>query len=216
MQPKRVPRIPIWILPVLYLSGCGLTDAHIDLGYYPEPTEKSPLSTVNPMRVSLHVDDQRPPTERNWVGNKRNGFGMVTAWIKSNKDPTRVVHEALKNEFILSGHKVTESAEDPSDLIVEIGLKRYWGDARMHFWEIEAIATIDTQIDIREMNKSPMLSRTLQSTFRESRQIMTDGAYESVLNGALREFIRNFSRDPSILKALREGRGQDDKPRDGG
>lgn len=120
----------IYLFGAVFLSGCALTDAHIDLAYLPEPEKKSPLGTISPMRVALQVEDQRPPGERQWVGNKRNGFGMVTAWVRSNKEVTAIVQDALKNELIYNGHKVVDAKEAPSDVGILVGLKRYWSDAR--------------------------------------------------------------------------------------
>ena len=66
------------------------------------------------------------------------------------------------------------------------------------------IGTVDADIIIRDPKKnSEKISRSINGTFRESRQIAVDEAYESVLYGALAEFVRNFSRNPDILKALR-------------
>lgn len=198
---NRLLRISLF--GAVFLSGCALTNAHIDLAFLPEPEKKSPLGTISPMQVALQIEDQRPAGERQWVGNKRNGFGMVTAWVKSNKEVTSVVYDALKNEFLINGHKVVEAKETPSDLLIHIGLKRYWSDISIHFWDVEVIGTLNADVTIRDRRKDlAFLSRPMQSAFRESRQIVTDGAYESVLNGALAEFVRTFSRDPGLLKAL--------------
>jgi hypothetical protein len=63
---------------------------------------------------------------------------------------------------------------------------------------------LDTEIAISNgTDQNPLASKPLNSTYRESRQMALDGAFESALNGALLEFIRNFSRDPSVLEALR-------------
>ena len=49
---------------------------------------------------------------------------------------------------------------------------------------------------------SPFLSKQIASTFRDSHHFALKGAYESILNGVLAEFVRNCFYDPSILKAL--------------
>ena len=195
----------IWLVLAVMASGCALTNAYIDLAYLPEVEKKTPLALISPMKITLAVEDQRPADERSWVGNKRNGFGMVTAWVKSNKQVTTVVQDAVKGELVNNGHTVIDAAEGPSDIGIFVGLKRYWSDARMHFWDIEMIGTLQADVSIRDhQNNAVNLARPLVGAFRESRQIATDGAYENVLNGALGEFIRSFSRDPAVMKALKE------------
>ena len=190
------------------LSGCAYTTAHVSLAYVPEAAKKSPLRTIKPMVFALQVEDQRDVRGGGWVGHKRSGFGAVTAEVKSNKEVTTILHDALRNELSSNGHRVvhTEEAEQaPSDVLIHVGLNKYWSDVRIRFWDIEMIGTINADITIRSPRSNSILfSRPINSTFRESRQIATDKAYESVLNGALAEFIRSFSRDPSILKALRQ------------
>jgi hypothetical protein len=60
-------------------------------------------------------------------------------------------------------------------------------------------------------NKGVLFSQPHNSRFRESRQIATEGAYESVLNGALAEFVRGLSRDPGLLESLKEGDAKSEK-----
>lgn len=190
-------------LPII-LQGCALTDAHIDLAYLPAPGAKSPLGTIDSMQVVLQIDDQRPAGERQWVGNKRNGYGMVTAWIKSNKEVPSVVYNALKNEFVSNGHKIADEKGSPPNISIIVALKRYWSDISIGFWNVEVIGTLNADITVRDPGKDfAPPSRPIQATFREGHAIATDGAYEGALNGALTEFIRSFSRDPNILKALR-------------
>ncbi|MFP6870677.1 MAG: YajG family lipoprotein, partial [Nitrospinota bacterium] len=138
------------------------------------------------------------------VGNKRNGYNMITAQVESKKNVLNIFRDALKNEFNNNGVKVGDSKGSSSDAINRVGLKEFWSDVRIKFWEIVMIGTVDADIIIRDPKKnSEKISRSINGTFRESRQIAVDEAYESVLNGALAEFVRNFSRNPDILKALR-------------
>jgi hypothetical protein len=208
---KSLARTPLGIcfLLAVIASGCALTTAHVDLAYLPEPEKKSPLGTISRMRVALEVEDQRPADERTWVGNKRNGFGAVTAYVQSNKDVTAVIRDAVTKELINNGHTIVDAKDAPSDAGISVDLKRYWSDARMHFWDIEMIGTLQADVNIRDPRKNLAdLSKPIVSTFRESRQIATDGAHESVLNGALAEFIRSFSRDPGIIKTLKDASAQ--------
>jgi len=186
------------------LSGCAFTKANVKLAYLTDPAKKSPLSALTPMTLFLQLEDLRKMKNSKQVGNKRNSYNMITAQVESEKDVLKIFRDALKNEFNNNGVNVVDSKGSSSDAIVRVGLKKYWSDVRIKFWEIVMIGTVDADITIRDpKNNSDQISRSINGTFRESRQIAVDEAYESVLNGALAEFVRNFSRDPSILKALR-------------
>lgn len=193
----------IALFSVVILSGCALTTGHVDLAYLSDTAKKSPLVTLNAMEVALQIEDQREASDREWVGNKRNGFGMVTAKVRSNKEVTIIVRDALKNELENNGHRVADTQQAPSDVIIRVHLKKYWSDVRIHFWSVEVIGTINANVTIRNLrDDSALSSKPINSSFRKGFQIVTNNSYESVLNGALAEFIRSFSRDPDILKAL--------------
>jgi hypothetical protein len=193
----------ISLVSAFFISGCAFTTANVDLAYRTEAGKKSPLGTLSPMKIALQVEDERPGAERESVGNKRNGFGSVTASVKSNKDVLSVIYDALKDELVGNGHSIVDSRDTPSDALIRIGLKRYWGDVSIHFWDVEIIGTFNADVVVKDRRASkPLLAKPMQSAFRESRQIATEGAYESVLNGALTDFVRNFSRDPALVKAL--------------
>lgn len=193
----------ILILSIVILSGgCAFTPATVDMSYIPET--KSPLITIKPMTIALQVEDQRNPEEQDRVGDKKNGFGIVTASVKSKKEVTVILYDALKNELENNGHKIANTKENKYDAFIKVLLKRYWGDYRTHFLDLEMIGTINADISIQNpQNGLAIFSKVITSTFRESRQMAGDGAFKSVLNGVLREFVRSFSRDPGILKALK-------------
>src|SRR5581483_731257 len=203
---KRLIRHFIFALALgLVLSACVFSNANVNLAYKPVEGSKSPLSTVKPLKIALVVEDQRPIAERESIGNKRNGYGSVTAQVKSNSDVLTVFSDALKTELGNNGHSVVADKEPLYDVMLRVQLKRYWTDSVIHFWDVELVGTINSDFVLGKRDgDKPILSQPGQGTFRESRQFVTDSAYENVLNGALSEFVRNFSRDPNIIKALQQ------------
>jgi uncharacterized lipoprotein YehR (DUF1307 family) len=138
------------------------------------------------------------------VGDKKNGFGSVMARVLSDKVPTTILYDALKAEFENNAHKIVQTEDRKADALIKIGLKRYWSDFAIHFFDIEMKGTLDADIAILNgIDQNQLASKPLNGTFRESRQIVLEGAFEGALNGALFEFIRTFSRDPNVLDALR-------------
>jgi len=67
------------------------------------------------------------------------------------------------------------------------------------------IGTLNSTLLIRRPGSdSVLLSQPHNSTFRESRQVVTESAWESVLNNTLAEYVRSFARDPNVVEALKK------------
>lgn len=203
---NRTSRLPLLALLLLsMMCGCALTKANLDLSYQPEQGAKSPLSTIPHMTVQLQVEDKRPVEERNRVGNKKNMYGMTMAAILPNREPTLVLYDALKAELTNNGHTVIDTPEPSTNVLLVVTLQRYWIDTLIHFADVEVIGTLNTELLLRNPRiDSVLLTQPHNSTQRESRQIVTDSAFQSVLNRVLVEYIRSFSRDPNILEALKK------------
>jgi len=196
--------VGILVLSSSIFSGCAYMDANVDLQYQPDPGRKSPLSTIPPLVISINVEDQRGRGECCRVGVKKNAFGGITAWAKSNTALRQVVYDALKKELENNAHKVVDMKEDHQDVAINVGLKNYWTDYNSRFVEIEMIGTINADISmLNPADRTVLVSKPMTSTFHEGRQFVTEGAFESVLNGALVEFVRTFSREPGFVGALR-------------
>lgn len=132
----------------------------------------------------------------------REYYGSAESKEELNKDVTILLYEALENELKKNGHRVVGAKETP-DVVIHTRLKRYWSNSRPHFWDVEMIGTISSHITVHNpRNESVLFSKPLNTTFRESRQIVSQGTVNRLLKKALEEFIRDFSRDPVLLKAL--------------
>lgn len=189
----------LFFLSIFILSGCS---SILDLSYVAK--SKSPLMMTKPMTIALQIEDNRNIEERDRVGNWENAFGKVSP-CESTKKATLVLHDGLMNELENNGHKIVDAKKDNYDAFIKVFLNKYWADHRMHFWDFEVLGTINADISIQNgRNDSILFSRVINVTFRESGQMNMKAAYESVLNGALEEFIRRFSREPGILKALKK------------
>jgi hypothetical protein len=101
-----------------------------------------------------------------------------------------------------NGHTASE-APAGSDAMIHVDLQKYWTDVRVHWTDLEMIATLSADVGIVDSrDQSTVLKKPFACAFRESALATTDGAYKRALNGALREFVRDFSRDPDVLEAL--------------
>jgi hypothetical protein len=110
----------------------------------------------------------------------------------------------LRAEFEANSHKVVAPEVTQADALVKVGLKRFWSEATIHFFDIEMVSTLETDIGILHgTGQDKLSSKPLTSTYRDSRQFAGDGAFEDSLKGALLEYVRTFSRDPAVLDVLR-------------
>ncbi len=204
MRTKRCSVAELMLLCAIVLSGCALMDAHVNPGYTVEAGKKSPLSTIAPLTIAIKVDDQRPEYEQDRVGNKRNSLGGITAKVITDTPPPSILHDALKAEFEANNHKVTKVEDGQVDSVVKIGIKRYWSDFALHWFDVEVMGTLETDLAIfKGTSQEPLVAKPFNGNFRESRQIALDSAFENVLRGALLEYVKSFARDPQVLDALK-------------
>lgn len=193
------------LMSLCWLTGCASihNDLQVDLHYSTPAGQKTPLDELKPLTIALQVDDQREASVRDRVGNKINSFGQVLARIQSTSDVSDVLRQALKNEFEKSGHKVIEPSTSATAVNVRVVLKQYWIEARLHFWDVEIVATIDADVYVGgSTDGTAPPPRTLTATSRETGNSGEQEDYQHALKAALREFLREFALDTQITGAL--------------
>ena len=72
----------------------------------------------------------------------------MTAKVLSDKEPTTILYEALKAECENNAHRIIKSEDGGADASIKIGLKRYWSNFAIHFFDIEMKGMLDTDIAI--------------------------------------------------------------------
>ena len=184
------------------MSGCALNTAYMNVDY--SAKNVSPLTTLASLKFCVVIDDQRPAGDKSIVGRKENGFGMAMAPVTLTKEVPGIFKGAFQSVFEKDGHSMSDSPNQ-SDVLLTIVVKKYWSDVKINFFDIEMIGTINTTIKIQGApNSDLLLTKDIGSTFRESRQLALDKNFESVLKGALAEYVYNFSRDPEIIDILKK------------
>jgi uncharacterized lipoprotein len=191
-------------LAVLLSSGCALTTYEAEIGLDPETMVKSPLSTIEPLKVDLKVQDNRNPAERDKIGMKKNTYGMELAPVVARQDVTEIIREALNTEFANNGHQVLSAGDQDAQLIVEVDVNKFWSDMKIGIVDVKVQGIISTQVTIIDADSRDVLaSEPIDTTATRSEQIGSGGAMERALVDALGEYVSNFSRDPTIIEALR-------------
>ncbi len=193
------------ILSLLMIAaGCTLVDSKIDLAYRVEAARKSPLSTIKPLILRVEVRDRRDVSDPQLIGYKKSSFGNVLASIKSKQEVSRVVRLALETELRNNGHAISLDNEAGFDATLAVSIKKLWTEPIVKIVDVQVLGTVNADIEVIDSVKRRIAARTIIGTQLESWQLSINDGYDRVLNGALREFVRNFARDPDLLKALRD------------
>jgi uncharacterized lipoprotein YajG len=201
MKPNTILKL-VAVFMALTTPGCGTM--RVKLAYISPPGLKSPLSTIKPMTIELHVHDLRDAGERDRQADVKNGYGMTTGTVVSDKDVTLVLFDAIKSEFENSGHKIVSEDGGNADAKMDVELNRFWSESKERFWDFEMLGTISTVVTIGNTHRpSEQFSKRIVSTSRTG-EVITGGSgqHEAVLNAALKEYIKDLTYDPGVLKAL--------------
>jgi hypothetical protein len=184
------------LLVVLATAGCA-SEAYIKCQY--QPTRKSPLSQLKPVKVLIEIDDQRPAEEREDLAKVHLDF-MNKGVIKSKQTVPQIVAAALARELQFNGYQVTQNASDRADARVNVQLTRFFGT----FALVEHTVLVASEVTVSREGRpsNPVL---VTGTFRRqsSRTLGAGANPKHDINAALADYVHNFSFEPVVLEALR-------------
>jgi Uncharacterized lipoprotein len=143
--------------------------------------------------------DVRP--ERDKIGYKRNGYGMKTADIVTQKPVPEIVREAVTAEFSKNGHAT--AAKTP-ELVLAGEVNTFWFDTQINFWSVEFMGTVSVDLNLTDgQTGASVLARKYQGHFNEKSLGGLNATWERVMNAALALMIEEMSTDMKLLEALR-------------
>jgi hypothetical protein len=135
---KRIVQMTIGITFCIVLSNCAFGTARISLTHDPLP---NPPAKRQGSVVLERFTDERPSDQGGeYIGNKRNGYGMVLGHVgldsaKIDSVLTRYIGEALKNTgyTVIYGSAKTATAADATaaPIIMKGKIKKCWMDMYM-------------------------------------------------------------------------------------
>jgi hypothetical protein len=212
----------IWCPPSRFLvvaclgvfSACAFTDRHVNLvppSTIPQFAPSSPATDSQTGRVVsvAHPEDLRPdPTT---VGNIRNGYGMVTAQVRSNNDVTMWVANSLIGGLEQAGYRVeraetVETAQTP--VAIDIGVSRVFTEYVPGLFTINGKADVAAQVEVYKQGQR-ILRRVYTGKYENTNFVATTSAseYQALLNEAMKDFLQKAVPDltSSLAKAVGEG-----------
>jgi hypothetical protein len=118
------------------------------------------------------------------IGRKRGGFGkaMGDVLLENGQTVVGLVRENLTASFQQAGYRViNEVGTDPSFLVVDVHIKKFWSWFQPGFWAIKLHANIETSLDVSGANSPTTISVQVE----DSRQMATEKAWLEIVEQAL-------------------------------
>ena len=179
------------------LGGCALTDASLDVGHDAEVVQQGPLSETNPVTFTPGaLEDQRDDKDR--IGYKTNGFGMKTADIATDEPITDVIMNAIVHAMESNGH-----VRGDDGIRIDGSISNFWVETDANFWSVEVIGNIEAKFTFTDSaTGTSIYERTYSGTYSDKRQIVTEGAYNDAISGAVQSLMDEVIFDEALAEAL--------------
>lgn len=192
-------RILVITASALALTGCALTDASLDVSHDAEVVQPGPLSETESLTfVRGTLDDLRQDVER--IGYKNNSLGMKTADIRTDEPITDIVMAAIEHAVESNGHLLGDSGIEISGAV-----NHFWVESDMNFWSVEVIGDVEATLSFTDTDSGASLySRAYKGTYSDKVQVVTDGAYNKAISGAINSLIDEIVFDEDLADALRQ------------
>lgn len=191
-----IHRLGLVVTLAVSLSACALTEDTVSLQYTPM-AGVTEVPGAKQAGVTVIVADARSDY-RDRVSTKKNGYGMEMAAIRSDRDVTLVVKEALESELRARGFRV---GEGPAQTKVE--LLKFYNDFKIGFFSGDAVADVTFNVQVVGANGAIVFSKPINSNGKAADIMLASGsnAKEALENG-LRTAIANLMQDPEFIGAV--------------
>ncbi len=103
----RLPSLFLFVVCLEFFSACVYVDRHVNLAPPSTISQATPSLTASQTGKVVSVARPKDPRpEPTTVGNIRNGYGMVTAQVRSNNDVTMWVANSLISGLEQAGYRI--------------------------------------------------------------------------------------------------------------
>jgi len=186
------------LLVAALLGGCALTDATLEVSHDPEIAQEGPLAeAVSVTFVPGTLEDTRQDQER--IGYKKNGFGMNTADLTTDRPVTDIVMDAIVHAIEANGHTVGDSGVGVSGEI-----SHFWVDLDQNFWSVEVIGSVDATLRFTDTVSGDLLyERGYKGSYSDKVQVVTNSTYDAAISGAVGNLIDEIVFDEDLAEVLR-------------
>lgn len=144
------------------------------------------------------MNDERQDKVR--IGFKRNGYGMKTADIHSEKPVPEIVRDALQEMLRKNGHSIGGANEK---VALKATVTNFWFDYKTGFWTVEFIG--NTQIEVSLVNQQTnetVFNEKFEGYYSEKSGGGLNKTWQRVMNAALNDLIQKINLSPDFKEAL--------------
>lgn len=190
----------ITIAAVLLVQACAFTDATLKVEHDEEVNITGPLSETKGIVFSPpQLEDARLDKAR--IGWKKNGFGMNTADITSDRPVDVIVESALIDAIKDNGHLVA----DDGRVNISGTVDRFWFDTDMNAFTIEFIGDIQSTLEfVDTTTNSTFYKSTYSGNYREKTAAGYVKTWTEVMGKAIDSLIEDIVFDEDLSEALED------------
>jgi hypothetical protein len=186
---KRQTSVKLGLLLLICLtilaSGCAIGTTTVTVSH--DPLQQVPDKKKGDLLVNQFVDS-RKPDHKNYIGNKRNGYGMVLGHIGL---PDGVKLETLVTKYFAealaeAGYNVAISASPVPgnkkfDAVIDGEITEFWLDLFLRIWQ-----DVDVKITASDpTSKKKLWEKTIKGDKANTLWVGTTSEFEKVISEAL-------------------------------
>ncbi len=181
----------------LFLQGCALTDAELDVGPQMEAINTGPLSQADPRVFTVNdFEDAREDTAR--VGYKKNGFGQNMGDIGTAEPVTTIVADAIEAAVVANGHTIGDG-----QIAIDGIVNRFWIETDINFTNIEIACNIEADVSFKDIATDEVIySTSYAGSYSDKKQMATEGNFKEIIDGAIGALIDEIVYDEDLAEAL--------------
>jgi uncharacterized lipoprotein len=192
-------RVALLALVGIYVQGCAVIPDTVSFQYHSQ-TVPAPIPGAAQVVVQVGVTDVRPGDPRK-ISNKKNGYGMEMATIRTDRPVDHIVGDALAEELIKDGFQI-----GPGPVIVAAEVERFANDYKMGFFSSDAVAEVTIAIQVRTLDGRILYARTFSADGTETGVFLMEGHNARLsLEQTLPVIMSRLMTDPAFLRALLDG-----------
>jgi len=178
------------------ISGCALTEDTVSLQYRPM-AGVAEVPGAKQVGIVVAVADART-AHRDRVSVKKNGYGMEMAAIRSDRDVTLLVKEAIEAELRARGFRIGEGgAQAKADLLT------FYNDFKIGFFSGDAVAEVTFNIQVVGSNGTILYSKPVSSSGKAPDILLASGSNaKTALENGLQTAIANLMSDQAFIDSV--------------
>jgi uncharacterized lipoprotein YajG len=191
-QYSKILFYALFLLPLLFFSGCAYVDQTISLKYQnSKPFVKNKSETVSIM-INSKTELEKNSQDLWIIGSLNNQDGMQQAEILTSDNPHGWIEQALTHDLSASGYQVSNNPVNNalsdlsiivSDINMSLNLNRH-----KEYTDVNCIFKFDA-----ELSKTAQSKRNLALVVQENKRYqgrLSREAKEEIMNNALRDAVR--------------------------